>query len=462
MAIPFNDDIGNYDNELFVSYNSGISIIEYRANQELINSLLLDKEIKIKANKKHKFIEVTANRVSFYPIITLLSHPKYLESKYSQIKKISLDGFNISAPKTNTDVLSLLEALPTGFIKTYTYGLGFIKDLRFIIDSIENNLDVEHLVISKEEKTRIETDVYVLNYDDFEEIRKGINRITRKFQREALGDKRIFSFNALLNQVQPDGYPERFKPYKKDTIFKFVSGSEFNKTKLSKPDSEAIIDLIAENKKTIFKNNEKQLIELNEDIDLINLESLVNKTEHLLSKNSSEDQWQQLLSDNPVILSFVYGYPVIKIGEQASLGGRKISGRGEKVTDFLVKNSLTNNIAIIEIKKPNTKLLGNKEYRGGVYAPSSELSGSINQLLDQKYQLQKQIAQIKENSGIYDMESFSVDSVLIIGKIPSDKDRIKSLELFRNNSKDIKIITFDELVSKLKDLYNLLKNDVGE
>jgi len=46
--------------------------------------------------------------------------------------------------------------------------------------------------------------------------------------------------------------------------------------------------------------------------------------------------------------------------------------------------------------------------------------------------------------------------VLIIGKVPEGENQKKSFELFRNNSKDITIIAFDELLKKLEVLHDFL------
>ena len=70
--------------------------------------------------------------------------------------------------------------------------------------------------------------------------------------------------------------------------------------------------------------------------------------------------------------------------------------------------------------------------------------------------LQKNIAQIKEESRISDIETYSVHCVLIIGKVPDDFDKQKSFDMFRGNSKDVEIVTFDELLIKLKSLHSLL------
>ncbi len=100
-------------------------------------------------------------------------------------------------------------------------------------------------------------------------------------------------------------------------------------------------------------------------------------------------------------------------------------------------------------------------FREGVYTPSSDLSGSINQALDQKYQFQSHIAQIKHNSRISDLESYAVHCCLVIGKTPEGDDRKKSFELFRRNSKDVEIVTFDELHEKLKQLSAFLRAAEG-
>ena len=71
-------------------------------------------------------------------------------------------------------------------------------------------------------------------------------------------------------------------------------------------------------------------------------------------------------------------------------------------------------------------------------------------MLDQRNEFQKDIARIKENSRISNLESYAVHGVLVIGTTPDGLDPQKSFELFRGNSKDITIITFDELLAKLK------------
>lgn len=395
--------------------------------------------------------------LSIYPIITL---PKddFLQRKYRRIESITLDDSQYEVPETTDDVMAILEDLPSGFIKDYEYGLGLQKEYDFIINAVETIRSIKHLVISESEETGFSKDIYTLSYDDYDALRRGINRITNKQNTDGRVDKIILAHNTLLNAIDPKRYPEQSRPYKKDTIFKIVSAKGNEPDNLSEADKKSAIRLISKNRDDIAKTQPEALLRLRNDIELVTLEELIQKFQEMLGKNLSESRWQSLFNDNPFILSLAFGFPIIKIGAQASIGGRAFSGKGDKVTDFLVKNNLTHNTALIEIKTPQTTLLG-KEYRGGICMPSSDLSGSVNQMLDQRYKFQKEIVSLKDNAGMYDLESYSVHCILIVGMMPDGKERRKAFELFRSNSKEILIITFDELLEKLKNLHAFLSID---
>ena len=227
---------------------------------------------------------------------------------------------------------------------------------------------------------------------------------------------------------------------------------------LSEIEQDKIVDLLSTNMEAISRNNVESLVRLRNDIEIVNLVVLIERYEKMLFEANDESVWQNFFCENPFILSLAFGYPIVKVQDQASIGGRRISGKGETIADFLVKNSLTSNAAIVEIKKPSEQILGKSEYREGLYPPSRALSASINQSLDQKYNFEKQIAIIKENSGINDLVSYAVNCCLVIGIMPSEKEKQKSFELFRGNSKNVEIVTFDELLEKIKNLKEFLEN----
>ena len=439
--------------------------VEYRPSQELLSkSNLAEEDKKTPSERKHQLILANGQDdfISIYPLNTLPTHSDFLKQKYDAIKSITLEGFGFETPETSEEVLHLLEDLPSGFVKDYEYGLGLLKDYRFIIHTIEEIPEIRHLVISKKRETEIEEDIFILGFEEFDALRKGINRISSDNQSLSRSEKNIFTYNSVLHSLDPSKYPEKKKPYKKDTVYKILSSTSVDESLLSKKDSSALIKTISSNKEVIFKSSKKEVLKLHDDIELLSIKWLVEEAERLLSKNSSENEWQKYFNENPFVLYLVFGYPVIKVQDQASVGGRKLSGSGDKITDFLVKNNLTNNCALVEIKKSSTPLLRANDYRSGVHAPSNELSGSIAQLLDQKYKFQKELSLIKDNSGVYDIESYSVDCVLIIGKMPDEKEKRKSFELSRYNSKDVRVFTFDEVYGKLEAIYLALKPEVNE
>ena len=194
----------------------------------------------------------------------------------------------------------------------------------------------------------------------------------------------------------------------------------------------------------------------------MNLECLIERYQEMMKAGLKERDWQDFLDANSFILSLAFGYPIVKVRGQAWVGGHKLSGRGATIADFLVKNNLTDNSAIIEIKTPQTDLLNKAPYRREIYTPSGELVGAINQALGQKQSFEREISLIKDKSRQPDIESYSVRCCLIIGKLPVDNDKKRSFELFRGNSKNVDIVTFDELFEKLRSLRDLLTGKVSE
>ena len=361
-------------------------------------------------------------------------------------------------PSTEKDVMRVLEGLPSTFIKDYDWGLGLTKKYRFIVDAVEKLSDCTEIVISNEHETGIDQQkkLFYISANDFEEARKALNNITNISHAAARSVKDATIYNLLAERI---GKPEVPVTVGRHPLRKLITTAAQGQEPLSDDDHAAVVEVIGKNVKAFAETTPESLLKLRNDIELATLEQLIERFEKMINRKYPESRWQDFLKENPFILSLAFGYPIIKVQDQASVGGRKISGKGDTITDFLVKNSITYNTAIIEIKTPNENLLNEKQYRADVYAPSTELSGAINQVLDQKHQFEQDIARIKVNSRIFDIESYSVHCCLIIGKMPSNEDKMKSLELFRRNSKDVEIVTFDELLEKLKQLLSFLNPD---
>lgn len=416
---------------------------------------------------KHRAMLLSINNLdkvlTMFPIKTTSNYDSgFLKPKYEKIERITLaptdkDLMNLVLGSaeciTADDVSELLYYLPSGFTRDYDFGLGLEYQYRFIIKAVEELSDCAEVVISESCSTGMDDDkeVFFINQTDFEEARRTLDSRTDLGRTAIRSVNEVTAYNILAQRI---GLPEKPVKTGRHPARKFITKVAQGEEPLHEGDQEELLNIVTCNTKPIAEAKPEKLAKFKNDIELVTLEVFIERYETMLGKKLRESAWQSFFNENFFILNLAFGYPIIKVGDQASVGGRKLSGTGDKIADFLVKNTLTNNTAIFEIKTPQTKLLNRKAFRSGVHTPSAELCGSINQVLDQKYQFQRHIVQIKDNSGINDIESYSVHCCLIIGSMPSgdNQDLLKSFELFRGNSKDVKIVTFDELLEKLKQL----------
>ena len=294
---------------------------------------------------------------------------------------------------------------------------------------------------------------------DFDTIRKMLNSTTRMGQIAGRCVKKAEAYNFFAEIL---GRAPIALELGRHRLRKLLTRAVLNDDKnLSEDEQEEVIGIVTRNMRSISESRPERLVRLQNDLQLANLESFIDRFRGMLEEGHGEALWQEFFDANPLILSLAFGYPIIKVGSQASVGGRKLFGGGEKITDFLMKNKMTNNVAVLEIKTPSAKLV-KREFRSGVFSPSGTLSESMVQALDQRYQFQRDIFGIKVRSGILDIETYAVQCCLVIGTIPEGEDEKKSFELFRGNSKDVQILTFDELLEKLGQLRDLLASSDEE
>ncbi|WP_182007277.1 Shedu immune nuclease family protein [Priestia aryabhattai] len=217
--------------------------------------------------------------------------------------------------------------------------------------------------------------------------------------------------------------------------------------------SDTIIDSIEKiigDLSNIVLRTEEILLGLKKFRERLNFWELNKEDPHSENK---EEVWHKEFKDYPWILENCFSIPVFLLKDKAYVGGKSVEDDGGNVVDFLYKNGLAGTVCLIEIKTPNTPLLGGK-YRG-TYSLSPKLSGSINQLLDYKDSVQKDFATLSRTSkasfGVYNPKS-----ILIIGNASNltDEER-KTFELYRNELRNIEIITFDELYHKLETLLTI-------
>jgi hypothetical protein len=403
-------------------------------------------------------MEVYQQFITTYPINVRRDKDDYLEQKYGTIKSITFDWNDHGWPESEDDVQGILDQFPVGFSKQFQYGLGLKWEYRFLIDAISEIDGVSHIVFSKTEETRTEGDTYYFDIREYQSLRKYIDTIARKYQKEAHGDKRLLCYTNILRKHDPQKYPLKVKDFKSGGLYNSLAVTESD-VKLEKKDRKIALRLVGENKEELANDEPCALLRLKAEIEQVTLGKLIATFEEMLCKQLTETQWQRFFKDNSFILGLAFSYPIMLIQDQAHVGGSDISGVGVKIADFLVANRFTGNLALFEIKKPDVQMLAEVEYRTNLYRSSKELSGAIAQVQDQKFQIQNNFATLAYQSGWQDVHPFSVHCIVVIGRNVTDRQQRKSFEFTRHALKDVHVVTFDELLEKLKELHKIFAAD---
>lgn len=418
-----------------------------------------------------KLVEFDAETgiLKIHPINTLRDHDDYLGPKYERVRTLTLDVALLDDYSSGLfdrrlddhdgdyqlELESIFEALPYGFVKDFNYGLGLLKDLNRLVRLVENNTACDEIVFVDGRGAAVDYTEFHLGLARFADIWAEIRRISDRGIRATGRVKDAFVHNNLsadLGLILAE--PSLGRHPNSRAIVKAASGIE----ELSAVEREALVEAVASESASLAAQSPQKFQRLRRDIELVSLDRLIKTYEDSLSQNKPESYWQSFFDDNAFALQQVFGAPMVSVRSGANVGGRGLSGSGDKIADYLFKNSLTNNVALVEIKKPTTQLLEVREYRQGVFGPSKELNGAVAQVLDQAYSLTKNLTSLKESSRQWDLESYAVSCFVVAGRAPlaSDPARQKSFELYRANSRSVTIVTYDEILERLRLLREFL------
>lgn len=87
------------------------------------------------------------------------------------------------------------------------------------------------------------------------------------------------------------------------------------------------------------------------------------------------------------------------------------------------------------------------------------MSGAINQVLNYRNQLTKEFYNICYNSAS-NLEVFSPKCFVLIGKLDGlNPNQIATIENYRNTIGNVIIITYDEMIQKIRNMLDVFKAD---
>lgn len=203
-------------------------------------------------------------------------------------------------------------------------------------------------------------------------------------------------------------------------------------------------------------------------------ESLAVFKEHLEKKDWSEPDWQKFFHKNTWIFGFGLDYKFQTIFDrEMTVGNGGTANKNKPKVDFL--NYYKDFTVLVELKLPSTHLFS-KRNKGsaGTFSLSTDLFQAYSQVLEQKaeWQIQGDKRGNLSNDGSKELEKRTRDPKVIL-LIGSKKDQIYSLEnplerhlkldtfeLFRRDSRNIEILTYDELYERADYIVNGHENEL--
>lgn len=194
--------------------------------------------------------------------------------------------------------------------------------------------------------------------------------------------------------------------------------------------------------------------------------------ENSISAQKEEKVWQYFFEKNEWIFGYGLDYRFQEILQrEVHLSDAELDGSNSVIGDYLLGDKFFT--TFIELKRPSTPLFGNEKNRSNSWRLSNELIDSVSQILEHKA---SGLIRLDDKQFIngepLEQKAYDSKVILIIGKwleldrASSTQERNikkKTFELFRRDSRNIEILTFDELferacyIAEGKEVSNILK-----
>lgn len=306
---------------------------------------------------------------------------------------------------------------------------------------------------------------YLIDKDDIEgfELIKVSNITTQKVSLSKFNFAQLKAFLSFISEIDLKGITEK--------RLKILDDQEL--------DSDSIRSV----KTLLSKKGGAELVEalINEGIisskDIVNtafrkrglqiFSDLKNKSEYWktyaeengLKKHSEEKVWQYFFEKNQWIFGYGLDYRYQEILQrEVHLSNTELDGSNTVIGDYLLGDNFFT--TFIELKKPSTPLFANKGNRSNSWKLSNDLIESVSQILEHKASgLIRLDSQQYIKGEPLKQKAYDSKVILIIGdwselnKSGSTQEiniKKKTFELFRRDSRNVEIITFDELFERAK------------
>lgn len=178
-----------------------------------------------------------------------------------------------------------------------------------------------------------------------------------------------------------------------------------------------------------------------------------------LKKHGEEKVWQYFFEKNQWIFGYGLDYRYQEILQrEVHLSDAELDGSNTVIGDYLLGDNFFT--TFVELKNPSTPLFTNKGNRSNSWKLSNDLIESVSQILEHKASgLIRLDSPQYINGEPLTQKAYDSKVILIIGdwkELEKSANTLeknikkKTLELFRRDSRNVEILTFDELFERAK------------
>lgn len=400
-----------------------------------------------------KLFEANPSRgqLTIFPTDTRPWSDDFLGPKYAKITTIIIPA----DVNSDWDVADGLEELPSGFTKDHEYGLGLAREYEVIIDLIEDSTDCQVVEFVESGEPEVSGRTFRISFGRFDSLRADLASIKNRGDLGVRRVKETHVHNDLAGVLDLD--PKKLSLGRLPTS-KWMTKVAAGEVPLNDEEKDDLLAATAASAGQIAATVPEKLVRLQRDIEVVNLDQLITSYEKALDGGHNEDWWQQFFEANVFALQLLFGGPTVFIDAQVPIGEGNNSAKGKKIADYLLRNAMTNNASLVEIKKPSTKLMRARPYREGVFGVQSEIGEAVTQVLDQALQLTRHDADTKRRLGDSSWVSNAPRCFVVAGRaneLDTD-DKQKSFELYREHLAGVRLVTYDEILGQLKTLRDFL------
>ena len=395
----------------------------------------------------------TPRCVRMYPIFANPHAQRYLRRQHGVFTSVVYeDDCGEEPPADSRSALRQIEfRLPFGIFTDYYAGFGLEKELTEVVRTIGLLGKDRALKIVKKGESRMEPGEVVVSAADMDSLRKAMNRIDRRKRDGVRHAKNVTVFNELLTKLDPEHFGRSDVVQAQEPAALMSPARTRRVNTLRRQAGETAASQLRANLHVLAAQKPAVLMELQAEIERVTLSEMIDRFELLLGQDLPEGDWQSFFETYQFVLALAFARPVQLLHTQFRAQTSAMDGAGAQIGDFLLRQT-GRGLAIVEIKKPGTELLSGTAYRNTqVFAPSRELSGAVTQTLIQQNALRVEWSQhFLKDPKLRHSSPEAIRCVIVAGRSLTDVHQLASFEVFRNACKDVEVLTYDELLEKLK------------